>query len=132
MALWVTIADYYNAGFSLIEDGEQLNKYLKRAQRTINLITYNRIDSIGFENISSYEYEIIEECLFEQAEFLYENEEIISSILSKFSINSVSMELNPADWKINVDKGYVIPNSILNKLQTLRFCSLDMNYRWDK
>ena len=44
-----------------ITDNDTLNKMLKKSERYIDILTYNRIKSVGFENCSEFEREIIKE-----------------------------------------------------------------------
>lgn len=67
-------ADYYlNRYEGDIIPEEELSKALKKASRHIDSLTYNRIVSQGFLNLTEYQQDIIKEVICEQADFEYEN-----------------------------------------------------------
>ena len=65
-------ADYYlNRYEGDIIPEEELSKALKKASRHIDSLTYNRIVSQGFLNLTEYQQDIIKEVICEQADFEY-------------------------------------------------------------
>ena len=88
---------------ALIPEDEQ-RKALIQASRHIDTLTYNRIVSQGFSNLTEYQQEIIKEVVCQQAEFEYENADEINSILSSYSINGVSAQFG-SNWNVLTDKG---------------------------
>lgn len=70
---------------------DESEQFLCDAQRVIDSLTYNRIVRRGFENLTSFQQELVREAVRKQADFAYENAEILSSPLSSYSINGVSI-----------------------------------------
>lgn len=97
--------EYYldRYGGDLIPE-EKLEKALKQASRHIDSLTYNRIVGRGFSNLTDFQQEIIKEVVCQQADFETENADMISSVLSSYSINGVSMQFGSA-WNVYTDKG---------------------------
>lgn len=87
---YITASEYVEMGYSTIPV-EYLDKYLKKASRQIDTLTFNRIVKRGFNNLTEFQQEIIKEVCAEQASFIYENEDAIESVLSSYTINGVSM-----------------------------------------
>ena len=88
---YVTPEEYADLGYNDI-CAKQLERYLLRASRNIDSLTFNRIVHKGFDNLTDFQKDIIQTVVCEQANFLQENEDAISSIFTKYSINGVSME----------------------------------------
>lgn len=96
---------YYesNYGGSLISE-DSLRRFLMQASRHIDTLTYNRIVGQGFDNLTEFQKNVIQEVVCRQAEFEYENADEISSILSSYSINGVSAQFG-SSWNVFTDRG---------------------------
>ncbi len=73
---------------------EEVEARLKRACRDIDSLTFNRIVKAGFENLTEFQQELIKEAVQLHADFCYDNEELLDSPLSAYSINGVSMSFD--------------------------------------
>ena len=58
-----------------------------------------------------------------QAEFEHENADVINSILSSYSINGVSMQIN-ASWNVYTEKGVVMKRDTYQLLSQTGLCCL--------
>ena len=85
-----------------IPQEDVLNK-LRQASRHIDSLTYNRIRKYGFDNLTEFQKEIVCEVVCRQADFEYENQDLISSVLSSYSINGVSMSIG-SSWNIHIER----------------------------
>lgn len=96
---------YYEGQYegTLIPEDDQ-RKALIQASRHVDSLTFNRIVGIGFDNLTEYQKGIIREVVCQQADFETENADMISSVLSSYSINGVSMQFGSA-WNVYTDKG---------------------------
>lgn len=96
---------YYesNYGGNLISE-DSLRRFLMQASRHIDTLTYNRIVGQGFDNLTEFQKNAIQEVVCRQAEFEYENADEISSILSSYSINGVSARFG-SSWNVFIDRG---------------------------
>ncbi len=112
----------YKKNYSDIPD-ENIEKSLKKASRHIDTLTFNRIQGIGFDNLTEFQKEIIKEVTCELASFEYENEDVITSVLSSYSINGVSMAFGDS-WNIKVLKGVAIPTELYETLSQTGLCTL--------
>ena len=92
---------YENVYGGTLIDEEQIEKQLTTAGRQIDTLTYCRIRSTGFENLTEFQKEQIRyvNCLL--ADFIYENKDELESMLSSYGINGVSMTFSNG---INVTK----------------------------
>ena len=120
-APYVTIEEY-KKNYSDIPD-ENIEEYLKKASRHIDTLTFNRIQGIGFDNLTEFQKEIIKEVTCELANFEYENEDVIKSVLSSYSINGVSMSFGDS-WNVKVLKGIAIPTELYETLKQTGLCTL--------
>lgn len=96
---------YYESGYggSLIP-GDGLRRLLIQASRYIDTLTYNRIVGRGFDNLTEFQKNVIQEVVCRQAEFEYENADEINSVLSSYSINGVSAQFG-SSWNVFTDRG---------------------------
>lgn len=88
---YITPSEYAELGYNDIP-AEDLQKFLIKASRQVDTLTFNRIVALGFEKLTDFQKNIIQTFICEHAGFLYENNDELSSTLSKYSINGVSME----------------------------------------
>jgi hypothetical protein len=121
--MYLTIDEYKELS-GKITDKNVLNKFLKQSERYIDILTYNRIKSIGFENCSDFEKEIIKEVQSEIIDFYNSNQDMINSYLNSYSINGVNMSFGDTNNNILTVNGITILKSSYNKLNTTRFTSL--------
>lgn len=102
---------------------DKLERQLKTASRHIDSLTYNRIVGQGFSNLTEFQQEIIKEVCCVQAEFEYENADVINSILSSYSINGVSMQIDKS-WNVYTGKGVVMKRDTYELLSQTGLCCL--------
>ncbi len=118
---YVTVEEY-KKNYNDIPD-DSIEKSLKKASRHIDTLTFNRIQGIGFNNLTEFQKEIIKEVTCELASFEYENEDVITSVLNSYSINGVSMSFGDS-WNIKVLKGVAIPTELYETLSQTGLCTL--------
>jgi TRAP-type mannitol/chloroaromatic compound transport system substrate-binding protein len=94
---------------------------LRQASRHIDSLTYNRIVAAGFENLTEFQQEIIKEVCCRQAQFEVENEDAISSVLSSYSINGVSMNFG-SSWNVFTEHGVAMRRDVYSLLQQTGLC----------
>lgn len=98
-------------------------KYLRQASRHIDSLTFNRIVARGFRHLTQFQQEIIKECTVAQAEFEYENEELIQTYLQSYSVNGVSMTFGNS-WNLMVQNGVAIRKDVYELLSQTGLCRL--------
>lgn len=96
---------------------EELKKALKKASRHIDTLTYNRIVGWGISALTEYQREIIQECCCEMAEFEYENQDMIDSVLQSYAINGVSMSFGES-WNMQVANGVAVKKDCYARLKS--------------
>ena len=69
--------EQYLSEHNLIPD-EQIERRLKQASRHIDSLTFNRITSRGFDNLTEFQQAIIIDVCCDMADFEYENEDMIN------------------------------------------------------
>ena len=87
---YVSPTEYAEMGFNTIPVADR-TKYLTDASRQVDTMTFNRIVAKGFDKLTQFQQDIVKQVVCDQAEFLYENADAISSVLDSYSINGVSM-----------------------------------------
>ena len=117
---YVTPEEYASFGYTLIPECERYS-LLKKASRHIDTLTFNRIHAEGFDNLTEFQSETIKEVVCQQAEFEYDNEEIINTILQSYSVNGVSMSFGQS-WNVYVENGVAIKKDIYGLLCQTGYC----------
>lgn len=112
--------DRYEGGVIAEDD---VRKALLQASRHVDSLTYNRIVSQGFSNLTEFQQDIIKEVVCRQAEFEYENADMIESVLSGYSINGVSVQFGES-WNVFTDKGVAIRRDVYSMLCQTGLCCL--------
>jgi len=96
-------------------------KALKLASRHIDALTYNRIVARGFETLTDFQQETIQEVCCQLADFEYTNQDVIESVIQSYSINGVSMSFGNS-WNVMVRSGIAIKKDIYKLLEQSGLC----------
>lgn len=112
---------YHNTHKGTIIPEEQLEKILRQASRHIDSLTYNRIVGQGFTNLTSFQQDIIQEVVCEQADFEHENADEINTILSSYSLNGASVQFG-SSWNVFTDKGVAMKRDVYALLSQTGLC----------
>lgn len=100
---------------------EQLYKALKQSSRHIDSLTYNRIMSRGISNLTDFQQEVIRDAVCQQAEFEYENADLIDTVLSGYSLNGASVQFGES-WNVRADKGVAMKKDVYSLLEQTGLC----------
>lgn len=124
-----TYADYVNYYF--YGNGgitsEKLTSKLHHASRLIDTLTYNRIKSIGFDNLTDYQKEIVKECCCKLADFVNDNSDLINGVINSYTINEVSVSYG--GMSVMLINGVVISKELYALLEQSGLCSSNMLWR---
>lgn len=115
--------DYYFDEYkgSVLQECADINQWLRKASRHIDSLTYNRIASRGISGLTPFQQEVIREVVCLQADFEYENEEVIETVLSSYSINGTSMQFTQS-WNVYADKGVAMKKDTYALLSQTGLC----------
>ena len=118
-----TTESYYLGTYqgTALEDAENIKKWLKQASRHIDSLTYNRIVGQGFNNLTPYQQEIIQEVCCMQADFEYQNADEIESVLQSYSINGVSAQFG-GGWNTHIENGVMMRADVYSMLTQTGLC----------
>ena len=94
---------------------------LRKASRDVDVLTFNKIHTIGFDHLTEYQKEMIKEVVCEHASFLAENEDMLETYLSSYGINGVSMSFGDT-WNLKVQDGVAIKQSLYRRLVSTNLC----------
>lgn len=111
----------------VITEKKEIDKYLKRACLDIDTLTFNRIVARGFDNLTTFQKNIIKGVICEHAEFLFENSDLLESVLSSYSINGVSMSFGNSE-NVKIIDGVVIKQSLYRHLLQTGLTCRNMRY----
>jgi len=117
---YVSATEYTTLGYTAIP-ADSLNKFLVDASRNVDKLTFNRIVKIGFDHLTDFQQELIKEVVCKQAEFLYNNADVINSILSAYAINGVSMQFGTG-FNVVVEGGVPMQSTVYSLLEQTGLC----------
>lgn len=108
MSCYADITYYESTYEGTIIPDDEIEKKITEASMHIDTLTYNRIVGRGFENLTKFQQSIIQEVVCKLADFEYENEDLLKSMLSSYAINGVSMSFGE-NWNVQIQNGVAIP-----------------------
>ena len=117
---YVTPSEYEEYGFNDIP-ADVLEKFLTKASHQIDSMTFNRIVDKGFDNLTAFQQDIIKRAVCDHANFIYENEDALSSVIDSYSINGVSMKFGDG-MNITTDDGVTMEKDTLALLKQTGLC----------
>lgn len=117
---YVTAQEYTQLGHDTIPS-DQVETFLHEASRNVDTLTFNRIVARGFDRLTDFQQEIVQEVVCKQADFLYENADAIASILDSYSINSVSMKFG-SGFNVDVAEGVPMQKTVYSILKQTGLC----------
>ena len=94
---------------------------ISKTDSAIDILTYSRINAIGFENLTAFQQGIIRECAAEIAKFFLENKDVLDMPLTAYNINGVSMQFN-FNEAVYHKGGVIIPKITYKKLLLTDLC----------
>ena len=114
---------YYTVEYhGRVMTGDDLEKALQTASMHIDSLTYNRIVGQGFSNLTVFQQETIRKVCCMQAEFEYENADLIDSVLKNYAINGVSMSFGES-WNVTVQNGIAMRRDVYAMLCQTGLCT---------
>ncbi len=116
--------EQYLSEHRLIPD-EQIERRLKQASRHIDSLTFNRITSRGFDNLTEFQQAIVIDVCCDMADFEYENEDMINCVLQNYAVNGVSMQFG-SSWNVMIQSGIAIKRDTYRILCQTGLCSLSL------
>lgn len=115
MENYVTVDFYMNRYNGTVLPSDKVERALFNASRHVDSLTFNRIRRIGWENLTSFQQTNIKESVCKLADFEYENEDLLESAVTGYSINGVSLNFG-AGWSLHIENGVAIPQVIYSQL----------------
>ena len=100
---------------------DDLEKALRQASRHIDSLTYNRIVGQGISSLTEFQQDIIREVVCQQADFEYENADMIDSVLSGYSLNGASVQFGNS-WNVYTDMGVAMKKDVYALLCQTGLC----------
>ena len=101
MASYVSKEYYLNTYKGKIIPDDEIEKKLEDASMDVDTLTFNRIVARGFDNLTTFQKDIIKKVVCKHADLL-------QTPLSNYSINGVSMGFGEK-WNVQVQNGIAIP-----------------------
>lgn len=100
---------------------EKILAALKQASRHIDSLTYNRITGRGFSNLTEFQQDIIQEVCCRQADFEFQNMDLIDTVLAGYSLNGVSVQFGQS-WNVLCQNGVAMKKDTYALLSQTGLC----------
>ncbi|MBQ8132919.1 MAG: hypothetical protein IJ192_00670 [Clostridia bacterium] len=100
---------------------ESFEQLVRRASRNIDILTYCRINGIGWDNLTDFQRDTITEACCDMVQFMSENGDLLDTPLNSYSINGVSMQFqfNPT---VYCSKGVIMRQNTYSMLMSTGLC----------
>lgn len=123
-----TDLEYYlkNAG---VIPSDMAVSWLEKASTYIDVLTFNRIKSAGFEKLHKWQQTIIQQIVCAYADWLYENQDMLSTYLKSYAINGVVMTMDGA-WNVYIEQGVAMRSDLYYLLESTGLCT--RSYNWGR
>lgn len=107
---------YYEQTYGGTAAEEDITPKLQAASDAIDVLTFSRINAIGWEKFTKFQQDKILRACCIQADFLFENADAVESAMTHYSINGVTMEFGNASLYQVID-GTAISNAAYSLLK---------------
>lgn len=118
--------EYYSVEYYGQMPQEEATSALKQASRHIDALTYNRIKGRGFESLTAFQQDIIQEVACMMADFEHNNADMINSLINSYSINGASISFSGEGANYKLVNGIVVQRDIYAYLCQTGLCCLSM------
>ena len=88
---YAEISDYRRLFPNADWSDHEIESALEQSSTDVDSLTFNRIVQAGFENLTNFQKDRIVQAVCLQANFRMENRDVLTSPLTSYSINGVSM-----------------------------------------
>ena len=113
--------EYYKNSYGGHGETEEMQKHLSRAEKQIDTLTFCRINSIGFLNLTQFQQEQVKYAVCLQAEFIRDNKDELETMLASYSVNGVSMTFQTGD-NVKRIQNVLIRSDIYAELEKTGLC----------
>lgn len=100
---------------------KELAGRLRTASRHIDSLTYNRIVAGGISALTAFQQETVREACCRQADFEYENADMIDTVISSYSLNGASVQFG-STWNVMVSNGVAMKKDTYQLLMQTGLC----------
>lgn len=112
---YADLNDYSDMGLPGIGSEDALVPLLEQASDDVDALCYGRIRKAGFSNLTEFQQEKVKKAVCLHAAFLHAYGEELSSPLSSYGINGVSMSFS-ADRTV-IQGGVTTNNAVMTQLR---------------
>lgn len=119
--MYASFSDYMAAGYTQLASVDDPEHWLELASRDIDTLTFNRIRARGFARLTGFQQELIQLVTCQLADFRLENDELLDSALTGYSINGVSANFS-AGQNLATVGAVTLPRRLYGWLQQTGLC----------
>lgn len=114
--------EYYKHEYNgTVVPEDTIGKMLRTASRHIDSLTYNRIMDRGLPGLTEFQQTTIKEVCCLQADFEYENADMIETVISAYSLNGASVQFGNT-WNVMISNGVAMKKDTYQLLQQTGLC----------
>ena len=119
--MYASFSDYTAAGYTRLASVDDPEHWLELASRDIDTLTFNRIRARRFAKLTEFQQDIIKMVTCQLADFRLENDELLDSALTGYSINGVSANFGDSR-NVVVAGDVILPVRLYGWLQQTGLC----------
>lgn len=98
----------------------EIQNNLEAASVDIDALTFNRISKCGFDNLTEFQKEKIMRGVCRHTQFRFDNDELIDSVISSYSLNGASVTIDTG--KIVNYNGVITSAYVFSELSQSGLC----------
>lgn len=88
--MYVSVQEYHERSAAPLQTGD-LAKFITRAERDIDSLTFNRIRAAGIDTLTEFQRDLVKQAVVEQVDFRAAYADLLENPLASYAINGVSM-----------------------------------------
>lgn len=113
--------EFYKNSYGGQEEKEEIQKFIARAEKQIDTLTFCRINGIGFSKLTPFQQEQVKYATCLQADFIHDNKDEIETMLASYSVNGVSMTFQTGE-NVKRIQNILIRSDIYAELEKTGLC----------
>lgn len=112
-------SEYYISNYNHLEelDSDNIQILLDEASDDIDILTFNRIRTKGFDKLTDFQKNIIQKVICELMEFQYNNRDFFTTIFNQYEVNGTGFDMGNKNYII-IDGVSILKNTYKKLEQT--------------
>ena len=121
--------EYYKKTYSEKTPEEEAERALEQASTHIDILTYRRIAGVGFDNLTPFQQDTVQEVCCMMADFESANASMTNSLINSYSIHGASLSFSGEGANCQLVNGVIIQRNVYEILSLTGLTCLSLGVR---